>query len=122
VAKSPIVQTSAVVLSPDQFQLYGNVQPDLPNQVMTSIRESRREEFIYATLSLTYGIVGFALVVSLAYRLALQGHEKTASWMLGSGAVSIIIGFIQARLRGQQFKTATSRKARKSKTALAEVE
>ncbi len=121
-ANSPIVPTSAVVLSPELLALYEDVHPDTPNQVLISIREWRRNEFIYATLSLTYGVIAFVLVMILTFKLMMAGHDGAARWILGGGVMSVIIGFIQARLRGQQFKAAPIRKPRKSKTAAAEAE
>jgi hypothetical protein len=70
-----IIKTSAVILSPDQLQLYGDVHPDLPAQVVISIRESRQQEFGYAMRSLTYGIGGFVLVVCLFTYLIMNNHE-----------------------------------------------
>jgi hypothetical protein len=100
-----IIKTSAVVLSPDQLQLYGDVHPDLPAQVVISIREARQQEFAYAMRALGYGICGFALVVCLFTYLVMNGHETPAYTLLGGGVFSIILGFIRARLRQQELKT-----------------
>jgi hypothetical protein len=104
VAKSQIVQSSAVILSPEQLQLYGDVHPDLPLQVVISLRESRREEFLYAMRSLTFGIGGFVLVVLSFVFLVEQAHETPAYSLLGGGVISVILGFIRARLRQKELK------------------
>jgi hypothetical protein len=99
-----IIKTSAVVLSPDQLQLYGDVHPDLPAQVVISIREARQQEFGYAMRSLMCGITGFVLVVSLFTYLVMNSHETPAYTLLGGGVISVILGFIRARLRQQDMK------------------
>ena len=97
-----IIKTSAVVLSPEQLQLYGDVHPDLPGQVVLSIREARRQEFQYAVLALMCGIGGFVLVVLLFAILVVKGFETPAYTLLCTGVLSVILGFIRARLRQQE--------------------
>jgi hypothetical protein len=96
-----IIKTSAVVLSPDQLQLYGDVHPDLPGQVLASIDKAREQDFGYAMRALLCGIGGFALVVCLFAYLVMNGHETPAYTLLGGVVTSIILGFIRARLRQQ---------------------
>jgi hypothetical protein len=61
----------------------------------------QRADFVYATVSLVIaGMVAFALIGGFVY-LVIQGHPKAAGALLGSGALSLVTGFLTMRLSGR---------------------
>lgn len=94
-------QTS-VVLSPEQLQEYGKIDPSLPELVLRSRDHELQREFLYAIGSLTAGVLCLFSIVGGYIYLVINGHSEAATGLLGTGVLSLIGGFVRSRLRSSE--------------------
>jgi hypothetical protein len=98
-AKGMVRTLTSVVLSPEQLQEYGKIDPSLPGLVLRGRDHELQREFLYAIGSLTAGVIAFLSIVGGYVYLVMHEHPNAAAALLGTGVLSLIGGFIRARLR-----------------------
>lgn len=90
-------ELQAQVPSAAVLQQYLHVSPELPALVMKEWGYRHKRQFLYAMVSLIIGgLVAFSLIGGFVF-LVMNGHPKEAGWLLGSGAVGLVSGFVASR-------------------------
>ncbi len=89
----------AVVPSPEQLAKFAAIDPALPARILEAGERESTQEFRYALLSATYGILALLSVVGGYIYLAVKGLPREATGLLAAGVLSLIGGFVRSRLR-----------------------
>ncbi len=91
---------TSVVLSPQQLQLYAQIDRSLPVILTEAAIEVNRQEYRFAMVQGIFGFVLALTVVGASVYLAVRGHDWVAGTLLGAGAIAMVTGFQVSRLTG----------------------
>ena len=91
----------SVVLSPEQLAKFAEVSPDLPALVVKARGDELHGEFMYAVIRSTYGIIALPTIVGGYVYLVVHGFPRSAAGLLATGVLSLIGGFVRARLQNR---------------------
>jgi membrane-bound ClpP family serine protease len=90
------------------------IAPELPALVIKEWSHRHQRACLYALVALSIGgLLALALIAGFVY-LIMNNHDTSAGVLLGSGAVSLVMGFLVTRLE-RPLEPAAAKKAAKKK-------
>jgi hypothetical protein len=94
-----MTQKTSLLPNPQQLQLFKEVDPRLPELIVSIQGQEARHDFWYALAGMLSSSVLFLSVVGAFVYLVMHDHPKAAGTLLGAGVLGLIQAMLRSRLR-----------------------